>query len=123
MRSLTRTLGVNDQPEASFNFKLRRLLQLSTVKSTADMHGRRAVLACRAAGRPRTPRPQARRPQSRCQPDLVTDELRPTNHSGMPSALQTSERGIRYSPAGPQAEPGPPGRRPGGPSRGTNRTS
>ena len=96
---------------------------LRHAKSTADMHGRRAVLACRAAGRPRTPRPQARRPQSRCQPHVVTDEMRPTNHSGMPSALLTCTGDVQYSPAGPRADPGPPGRRPGSPSRGDSRTS
>ena len=87
------------------------------------MQGRYSILTCRAAGRVRSPQPQARRPQSRYQLLVVKDKTKPTIHSHTQGALPIGRADTPDPPGGPRAEPGPPGRRPGGPSRGTSRSS
>ena len=79
------------------------------------MQGRHSVLACWAAGRARTPQPQARQPRLRYQPHVTTDEARPANHSHAQGALPPCRADTRYSPVRPPAELGHPSRRPDGP--------
>jgi len=79
------------------------------------MQGRHSVLACWAAGRARTPQPQARRPRLRYQPHVTTDEARPANHSHAQGALPPCRADTRYSPVRPPAKLGHPSRRPDGP--------
>ena len=82
---------------------------LPHASKSAEMQCRHAALTCRAAGRARTLRPQARQPRSRYQPHVVTDEMRSTRHSHTQCALSTCRAHTRYSPAGPWDEPGTPG--------------